>query len=78
MLIAFQGRPPTVGALGDAESGLDVKPRRACPEACIYGVAALENGTTISLRAASCNCTLQATQRLQSINRDALKGTSIK
>ncbi len=31
MLIAFQGRPPTVGVLGDAESGLGVKPRRASP-----------------------------------------------
>jgi hypothetical protein len=33
---------------------------------------ALENGTTISLRTTPCNCTLQVTQRLQSINRGAL------
>jgi hypothetical protein len=31
MLVAFQGRPPNIGPLGDAESELDGKPRRACP-----------------------------------------------
>jgi len=31
----------------NAESGADIKPRRACPEAHTYGVALLENGTTI-------------------------------
>jgi len=57
----------------NAESGLDEKPRRAQPEAHIYCVAALENGMTILLQATPCNCKLQVTQRLQEINRGALK-----
>ena len=51
----------------------EVKPRRARPEVHIYCVAALENGMTILLRTAPCNCKLQVTQRLQAINRAALK-----
>jgi len=55
----------------NAEYELDVKPRRAWPEVHIYGVTALENGITILLRAAPCNCKLQVTPRMKLVNRSA-------
>jgi len=47
----------------NAESESTCKPRRASPEAHIYGVALLAKEPGHSLRSAPCSCTLQDSQR---------------
>ena len=57
----------------NAESESACKPRRARPEAHIYGVALLAKEPGHSLRSAPCSCTLQASQRCGIINQRLLK-----